>query len=48
MIDRLIEADVASLKIEGRMKSPEYVSTVTAIYREAIDREWEDVASYEV
>ena len=48
MIDRLIEADVASLKIEGRMKSPEYVSTVTAIYREAIDRAWEDVASYEV
>ena len=30
------------------MKSPEYVSTVTAIYREAIDRAWEDVASYEV
>ena len=48
MIDRLIEANVASLKIEGRMKSPEYVSTVTAIYREAIDRAWEDVASYEV
>lgn len=47
MIDRLIEADVASLKIEGRMKSPEYVSTVTATYRDAIDRAWEDVASYE-
>lgn len=30
------------------MKSPEYVSSVTAIYREAIDRAWEDVASYEV
>ena len=48
MIDRLIEVDVASLKIEGRMKSPEYVSTVTATYREAIDCAWEDVASYEV
>lgn len=47
MVDRLIEADVASLKIEGRMKSPEYVSTVTATYREAIDRAWEDRASYE-
>ncbi|MEI3377411.1 MAG: U32 family peptidase [Coriobacteriales bacterium] len=47
MVDRLIEADVASLKIEGRMKSPEYVSTVTSVYREAIDRAWEDVTSYE-
>ena len=36
LIDRvgeLIDAGVASLKIEGRMKSPEYVGTVTSIYR---------------
>lgn len=33
----LIEAGVTSLKIEGRMKSPEYVYTVTKLYREAID-----------
>lgn len=48
MIDQLIEAGVASLKIEGRMKSAEYVSTVTATYREAVDRAWEDVSAYEV
>lgn len=36
-IGNLIEANVSSLKIEGRMKSPEYVYTVTRLYREAID-----------
>ena len=29
---------VASLKLEGRMKRPEYVATVTRVYREALDR----------
>lgn len=33
----LIEAGVDSLKIEGRMKAPEYVYGVTAIYRKYID-----------
>ena len=28
---------VASLKLEGRMKKPDYVATVTRIYRGAID-----------
>ena len=28
---------VASLKLEGRMKRPEYVAAVTSVYREAID-----------
>ncbi|WP_288571206.1 U32 family peptidase [uncultured Mitsuokella sp.] len=32
-----IEAGVSSLKIEGRMKRPEYVATVVRTYREAID-----------
>lgn len=36
-IPRLIEAGVKCLKIEGRMKSPEYVATVTRIYRKYID-----------
>ena len=36
-IPALIEAGVASLKIEGRMKSPEYVYTVTKIYRRLLD-----------
>ncbi len=30
--------DVAALKIEGRMKSPEYVATVTSIYRKALNQ----------
>lgn len=37
VIPDLIEAGVASLKIEGRMKRPEYVATVVRTYREAID-----------
>ncbi len=28
---------VASIKLEGRMKKPEYVATVTAVYRKALD-----------
>ncbi len=36
-IDKLIEAGVRSFKIEGRKRSPEYVSTVVSVYREAID-----------
>lgn len=33
----LIKAGVKCLKIEGRMKTPEYVATVTRIYRKYID-----------
>lgn len=36
-IKELIESGVASLKIEGRMKSPEYVFTVTHAYRQMLD-----------
>lgn len=37
-LDKLIKAGLHSLKIEGRSRSPEYVKTVTRVYREAIDR----------
>ncbi len=37
-IPDLIEAGVSSLKIEGRMKGPEYVGTVVKTYRRALDR----------
>lgn len=37
MLSELLEAGVFSLKIEGRMKSPEYVAIVTAIYRKYLD-----------
>lgn len=33
----LRDAGVRSLKIEGRLKRPEYVATVTRVYREALD-----------
>jgi putative protease len=36
-LDRLVHAPVAAIKIEGRMKSPEYVAIVTAAYRRALD-----------
>ncbi len=36
-IKALIESGTSSLKIEGRMKKPEYVSGVVTSYREAID-----------
>ncbi len=36
-VTELIDSGVASLKIEGRMKSAEYVYTVTRIYRTLLD-----------
>ena len=33
----LQDMGVASLKLEGRMKKPEYVATVTSVYRKALD-----------
>ena len=37
LIPDLIEAGVASLKLEGRMKKPEYVAVVVNSYRQKID-----------
>ena len=37
VLPQLVEAGVASLKIEGRMKTEYYVATVTAAYRRALD-----------
>lgn len=36
-IPELLESGVLSFKIEGRLKSPEYVAAVTGVYRKAID-----------
>jgi putative protease len=38
----LIRAGVASLKIEGRLKTPEYVANITRIYRSALDNFFEN------
>jgi putative protease len=35
-LDKIIDAGISVLKIEGRARSPEYVKTVTECYREAV------------
>ncbi|MBR5115575.1 MAG: U32 family peptidase [Lachnospiraceae bacterium] len=43
ILDRILRSGaVDSLKIEGRMKDPAYTAGVTAVYRRAVDRIWED------
>ncbi len=44
----LIRAGVSALKIEGRMKAPEYVAVVVAVYRAALDRAAKDPESFAV
>lgn len=38
LLPQLIEAGIYSLKIEGRMKKPEYTAGVVSIYRKYLDR----------
>ena len=45
LIPDLVRAGVKSFKIEGRLKSPEYVSAVTRVYRKALDAAIEDKPS---
>lgn len=45
-IPELVEAGIASFKIEGRGRSPDYAAKVTGIYREAIDAYFEDPENY--
>lgn len=44
-IGKLKEIGVHSVKIEGRMKRPEYVATIVSAYRQAIDRGSECVSA---
>ncbi len=48
ILPELVEAGITSFKIEGRMKSPEYVGGVTAIYRKYMDLYENDPEGYEV
>lgn len=41
LVPEIIEAGVTFFKVEGRMKSPEYVANVVSKYRAAIDRYFE-------
>jgi putative protease len=40
LVPQLIEAGVCSFKIEGRLKTPEYVANIVRHYRRAIDAAW--------
>jgi putative protease len=40
-IPELVRLGIVSFKIEGRLKTPEYVAAVTQVYRRAIDQAWE-------
>jgi U32 family peptidase len=37
LLPEVVRLGVASLKIEGRLKSPEYVANITRVYRQALD-----------
>lgn len=47
-IDKLIEAGVKSLKVEGRMRSPYYLATVMSSYRKIIDNYYNGTLTKEV
>ena len=48
LLPELVQAGVASLKIEGRLKTPEYVANVTRVYREGLDRVMTDGTNADV
>lgn len=41
LVPELCRAGISALKIEGRLKTPEYVANTTAFYRRAVDRAME-------
>nr|WP_307990123.1 DUF3656 domain-containing protein [uncultured Niameybacter sp.] len=47
-LPQLIETGIDSFKMEGRMKSPEYVASVTRVYRKYIDLALKDPKNYKV
>lgn len=47
-LPEMIQAGIASLKIEGRMKGIHYIAAVVKTYREALDAWYQDPAGYQV
>ncbi|KAJ1617756.1 peptidase family U32-domain-containing protein, partial [Pavlovales sp. CCMP2436] len=43
LVPQLLQAGAGTLKIEGRLKGPEYVYAATRAYREAVDAAWADL-----
>jgi putative protease len=48
ILPKILKAGTNSLKIEGRMKRPEYVAAVTRQYRKYVDQYLEDSGKYRV
>ena len=48
IIKDMIEAGVASLKVEGRMRSPYYLATVISSYRKIIDSYYDNTLNSEI
>ena len=46
IIPDLAKANIASVKIEGRQRSPAYVATVTRLWRKAIDSYYQDPENF--
>ncbi|MCI9084120.1 MAG: U32 family peptidase [Bacilli bacterium] len=46
-IPELMELEVDSLKIEGRMRSSYYIATIIKVYRMVIDKYWNNPQGYE-
>ncbi|TRX56891.1 peptidase U32 family protein [Thalassomonas sp. M1454] len=47
IIPELAKANIASVKIEGRQRSPAYVATVTRLWRKAIDSYYNDPENFQ-
>jgi U32 family peptidase len=47
VLPELVKTGVSCLKIEGRLKTPEYVASVTRVYRQALDKIVADLGSSE-
>ena len=45
-LDELLDAEIDSLKIDGILQDPSYVTAVTSYYRQAIDAYYESRAAY--
>ena len=45
VLPELVRSGVSCLKVEGRLKTPEYVANVTRTYRQAIDRAFTDATA---
>ena len=48
LLPQLYKEGIASLKIEGRQRSPAYVSQITRVWRQAIDTVMADPDNFEV